>query len=329
MKRKLEIENEHRRDARIQFDEASHTYTVDGKKFKGSVSSFWGEFFDHFNPKPVIRRCFSKWKNTNDEKFGYALLYMIVMDGIVSDDDLKELSKSAFELRDFTQVSKKLSLDEGCTLVEASAGSLNDKGYYWLIRYLMGTKGMSEDDCKLQIEKFWGKLGERASTDGTYMHLQLELKNNGETYDTSMYEVKLYEKFVEDHPWLVPYRTEWSVFSTDVHLAGQIDLVVRDTRFTPNRFYIIDFKRCKDRLGHANPYHKFGKPPFHRVPDTPCGHYSVQQAAYRWFLETLYGITISKCYLLQLHPTMDEYNLVRLPDLRQEMSLAIASRRSK
>ena len=330
MKRKLEIENSHERDKRIQFDEDSHTYTVDGSKFKGSVTTFWGDFFDHFEAKPVINKCFRKWKSAHDDKYGYFILYMIVVQGF---EDRQQLISGLKELHDdcaFHAIIAKFPFlatdDQFSTLLRDRELVLNDKGYFWLIQYFTRALGLDDAGCKCEISKFWTSLGTRASTEGTYMHLQLELFNNEDEYDGGLHEVKLYRQFVRDHPWLKPFRTEWSVFSTDVHLAGQIDLVVQDIRFNPPKFYIIDFKRCKELLNSDNPYNKYGKAPFHQVPDTPFGHYSVQQAAYRWFLETLYGVTISKCYLLQLHPSRDTYNFVRLPNLRDNLNMAIKNR---
>ena len=331
MKRKLELDNAHARDKRIHFDEPTHTYTVDGSKFKGSVSSFWGEFFDHFDAVPVINRCFHKWKSNRDEKYGYFILYMIAVQEVTKRDLIISIIKSMQEDNHFLEnIMKKfpfLNKEHDFQYeLKKNESDLGDKGYYWLIRYLSCVQGLQDSEIKTEISRMWTTLGTRASSDGTYMHLQLELKNNDEEYDVGMHEVKLYNKFIQERPWLKPYRTEWSVFSTEAHLAGQIDLVVQDTRFNPPKYYIIDFKRCKDLLTPSNPYNKFGKVPFHQVPDTAYGHYSVQQGAYRWFLETLYGIKISKCYLLQLHPTMNEYNFVRLPNLRESINIAINQR---
>lgn len=333
MKRKLEINNAHLRDDRVVFNEELHTYTVDGKKFKGSVSSFWGEFFDHFKPIPVIRKCYSRWKTTADQKYGYFILYMVVVQGVRTRENVLSLLESFLDGLTIAAIIKRFPFLEGevdqedfLKKVKNNESELGDKGYFYLIKYLTSVVGLDDEGCKKQIAHFWSSLGTKASSEGTNMHLQLELKNNDEKYDAAMHEVKLYMDFVRDHPWLEPFRTEWSVFSTEAQLAGQIDLVVQDTRFSPPKYYIIDFKRCKELLTPSNPYGKFGKVPFHQVPDTAYGHYSVQQTAYRWFLETLYGITISKCYLLQLHPCMQKYHFIRLPNLRINFNIAIQER---
>ena len=52
---RLAVVNPHPRDARITFDEASHTYTIDGSR-QGwtSCTQFIGGFYEHFDPDTVI-----------------------------------------------------------------------------------------------------------------------------------------------------------------------------------------------------------------------------------------------------------------------------------
>ena len=325
MKRKffLEKQNAHPRDKRVRFDEASHTYTLDGDKLKGSVSSFWGTFFTHFNAPVTIRRCYAKWKANEDDRLGYALLYMRLVDGVV------RLEDAAIRLQ-HTGADTQIVMEYTHAWQSADHDELNDKGYYHLIRYLSTQHHMGDGDIKRAIATFWQRLGTAASTAGTYMHRQLELKANCEPYDAEMPEMRLHEQFIAENPHLANYyRTEWSIYSKALLLAGQIDLVVRDTTRDPPKYYIVDYKRVAAPLTTENPYNKFGKYPFDKVPDTSAGHYFLQQSIYQWLVEKLYGIRIEKCYLLQLHPNMQRYHLLEVPNLQHEVGIAMRTRRAE
>jgi ATP-dependent exoDNAse (exonuclease V) beta subunit len=66
---KLEKENAHERDKRIIFDEESHTYTVDGKVYNGSVTGFIHKFFKDFDPEETINKYYKKWQDNTKHKY--------------------------------------------------------------------------------------------------------------------------------------------------------------------------------------------------------------------------------------------------------------------
>jgi len=66
---RLAVKHKHPRDDRITFDEASHTYTIDGSR-EGwtSCTQFIGGFHEHFDPDTVIRKMMSG-RNWRDSKY--------------------------------------------------------------------------------------------------------------------------------------------------------------------------------------------------------------------------------------------------------------------
>lgn len=68
---RLAVTNKHLRDTRITFDEASHTYTIDGSR-EGwtSCTQFIGGFYDHFDPDAVIRKMMRSKKWPESKYFG-------------------------------------------------------------------------------------------------------------------------------------------------------------------------------------------------------------------------------------------------------------------
>jgi len=63
---RLAVVNAHARDARITFDEPSHTYSIDGSKYDISCTGFVHSFFGHFDADKVIANMM-KGRNWNEE----------------------------------------------------------------------------------------------------------------------------------------------------------------------------------------------------------------------------------------------------------------------
>ncbi|MFB1018855.1 MAG: hypothetical protein QMC37_01270 [Flavobacteriales bacterium] len=64
---KLAIENTHARDSRIDFNEAAHEYSIDGKVVVGSVSSLWASRFEKFDARRTASACYPKWAKKTRE----------------------------------------------------------------------------------------------------------------------------------------------------------------------------------------------------------------------------------------------------------------------
>ena len=55
-------------------------------------------------------------------------------------------------------------------------------------------------------------------------------------------EYAYFQRFVADHPDLVPYRTEWMIWDKELRFAGSIDMVYENPDGT---LMIYDWKRSK------------------------------------------------------------------------------------
>ena len=59
---RLSVLYAHKRDARIEFHEATHTYTLDGAlRFPISVTGVWNMFFEKMDMDATASRYFLKW----------------------------------------------------------------------------------------------------------------------------------------------------------------------------------------------------------------------------------------------------------------------------
>ena len=135
-----------------------------------------------------------------------------------------------------------------------------------------------------------------------------------------------FKKFIADHPLLRCYRVEWMIFDEDVHLAGSIDFVSEND---DGSLTIYDWKRCKE-IKKTN---GFGGSALteciSHLPDTNYWHYALQLNTYKTILERNYGKTIKAMFLVGLHPDWPTYQVLKVPDLRQEMADLFELRRAQ
>ncbi len=180
-----------------------------------------------------------------------------------------------------------------------------------------------------QIKAMWAANGEEASGAGTAMHLAIEqfLHGHPEIIQPPVLETpewKYFKNFWADVSGdLVPYRSEWEVWSEEYKLAGSIDMVFY--RKSDDSYVIYDWKRSKEIKKEAFGG-KTGLGPCSHLPDCNYWQYTLQLNVYRWFLETYYGLKISDMYLVIMHPNNTNYKRFRLNRLEEEVEGMLACR---
>jgi hypothetical protein len=173
-----------------------------------------------------------------------------------------------------------------------------------------------------QIKKKWNDNGNAASEAGTAMHLAIEQFMHGhpEVIEPSVLttpEWRYFQNFWADTKGdLVPYRSEWEVWSEDHKLAGSIDMIFY--RKSDDSYVIYDWKRSKEIKTEAFG-NQTGFGPVSHLPDCNYWHYTLQLNIYRWFLETFYGLKISDMYLVIMHPNNKNYKRYKLNRLEEEV----------
>jgi hypothetical protein len=181
-----------------------------------------------------------------------------------------------------------------------------------------------------EIKGEWDANGKSASEAGTAMHLAIEqfLHGHPEIIATPVFSTKEWKYFTnfwndvkED---LVPYRSEWEVWSEEYKLAGSIDMVFY--RKSDDSYVIYDWKRSKE-IKMENSWEN-GHAPLDHLPNANYWHYTLQLNTYRWFLETYYGLKISDMYLIILHPDNANYQRFRLNRLTTEIQDMLDDRKA-
>jgi ATP-dependent exoDNAse (exonuclease V) beta subunit len=200
--------------------------------------------------------------------------------------------------------------------------------------------GLTAEEIKAQ----WTSSGSAAANSGTNLHEQIETFMNdtrfkfdyshnelfqeyeiAEKYDhlERGIEWDLFIQFVKDHPYLKPYRTEWTIYHEDAKIAGSVDMVYENPDGT---LEIYDWKRCKE-ITSVNGWNETATNPLIKhLPATNFWQYSLQLNTYRKILEDKYGKRVTKLCLVRIHPDSSNYELLEVPFLDKEISDLFAER---
>lgn len=180
--------------------------------------------------------------------------------------------------------------------------------------------GMSADDIKAA----WEVNRVAASTAGTKLHYDIECFYNGlgDNGNDSI-EFGYFRAFVEAHPHLIPYRTEWMVYYEEYKICGSVDMVFFNT--ITNKHCIYDWKRSRNIEMEGFNGKRSHTPCISHIPDCNFFIYSLQLNMYRAILEAKYGLQIDELVLVVLHPDNTGYETFECADLRTEIADLLAT----
>lgn len=136
---------------------------------------------------------------------------------------------------------------------------------------------------------------------GTRMHAIYDKILNGEMM-TDEEEVALHPAFLDAmaaHPTWEPFRSEWSVYDTELDVIGQLDCVMHDRE--TDEYILVDWKHWKIDTSlekHGGVWH----PLFAGLDDTKVNKARFQTNVYRMAVERNYGIHIARIHVFSFPP---------------------------
>eukprot|EP00397_Hematodinium_sp_SG-2012_P012544 GEMP01012717.1.p1 GENE.GEMP01012717.1~~GEMP01012717.1.p1 ORF type:complete len:314 (+),score=62.04 GEMP01012717.1:45-944(+) len=164
-----------------------------------------------------------------------------------------------------------------------------------------------------EIKATW----EGASEQGTWMHAQIESYFRNEK--PSLEELRLEDSVVFEQFCNFRQKEHLDrIYGIELRLglegliAGTIDLVTLNPR--TDKLTLYDWKRSKGPAiaRNAPNYGKHGlRHPFQEMKDTKFVRYSIQLNLYRYMLERLTGKDVEAMYIVQMHPSLKDYNKVK------------------
>lgn len=165
----------------------------------------------------------------------------------------------------------------------------------------------------------WEEKGRKASELGTIMHKDIELHYLGENIKNETKEFSYFLEFYNDNKELKPYRTEWNVYDEILELAGSIDMTFEEN----GKLKLFDWKRSKEIKDSSR---ENGYYPISHLSNANYWHYSLQLNIYKAILEKNYGLEVESMALVVLHPNNDSYQLIKVPDLSDEVEMMFKER---
>jgi ATP-dependent exoDNAse (exonuclease V) beta subunit len=310
----LARKNAHERDSRIVFDEEPHLYYIDGST-EGyvSVTTYVHSHFESFDADRIIANMMKSKRWESNEKYYGKTPEQIKKEWQDNcDKAAADGTRMHFVIESF--YNEKYNPDSMLHNIDPLYDYDDDE--------------KDDDDVEEESEQVIDELDreelgipQRRDDNGHGQSSSSSVSLNG-----SSIEFSYFLNFLHDHPNLIPYRTEWTVFHEELKLAGSIDMLFFDE--STNKFHIYDWKRCRN-IQKSNPFDKWGnKECINHFPDTNFWHYSLQLNIYKAILERKYNMTIDGLFLVCLHPNNKNSNYIKLkaPNLQEEVSDLFALR---
>lgn len=297
----------HPRDAFISFCAANHQYVYKSKLvFPQSVSSVASRFFrSHFDAEKVASSNLEKWQDLRSKYYKFISSAKREIDNINDEKIVKGISE-AWRLNG---AHKSLLGTEMHAEIEAL---LNDeKRHMSKSPPIIGSDGNWATMCPGVFEQLCSESGPFALPENLAKRV-CEILHGADTAEDAVV-VSMHTVAPEIESWkawkasnfdLTPVRTEWSIYSTEYKLAGQLDALFISK--ASKAFVLVDWKRVSDLSPVAKfPWEKRrGSPPFENVEDTKFGHYTIQLNVYAFLLDKYYGVKVSEMRLVQIHPSL-------------------------
>tara|TARA_Y100001958_G_scaffold159887_1_gene163960 strand:- start:3623 stop:4519 length:897 start_codon:yes stop_codon:yes gene_type:complete len=211
---------------------------------------------------------------------------------------------------------------------------------------------------KWEIKRKWDKAGEEARVEGTKLHDKIEKYYNEKMIleeknakrrserlskkrkcDDNEKEKRIegptdwmqFMRFAESDIMknMVPYRTEWKIFSRVYNIAGAIDMIFlnKDT----NTLEIYDWKRSKE-ISQDN-YNRYAIHPVlkeYQIPDANYYKYSMQLSVYKYILETEYDLPykLGDMYLVRMdtNEEMEKAERIEAAYMKEEIESLLKTR---
>ena len=272
--------NEHARDKRLTFYQATHRYFVDGKATLGSVTGVVHAFCDHFDSRKAIATMAA---SRNWPRPGYLIHDL----GSELERSFRDLPGSAALLGLWTASPRdeQAICDEAKRLGRTSSNA----------RSLVDLLSLSPTD----IERQWEVNRQTAAHEGTFMHWMFEAWINRVPVPEDTDEMRLFLPVMRSLKGLVAYRTEWMIFGEPECLAGSIDFAAKRD---DGGMVLFDWKRTRSlRTKYQNRFQKMHGPLSH-LDDCAGMHYRLQLNCYKYMIEAYYNERVTSMYVVCTHP---------------------------
>lgn len=278
------------------FEEDTHTYYCNGKKVGIGVTSLIGLYANKFDEQEVAERVLEKnIKNYNYAKTQLKLYYPSGSN--VNTEYLQELYnylKLPITIQDILaewHYKRDFSCEKGTTIHEYTQSLFS--GNEWHLRSFDSSKEYLEvvEKIKHHSNNYYNDYKDR------YIHIKDELLIGVEWADISSAIDHLFYDKVDKGIVIVDYKT-------NSYMEGYYD--------NPDK----------------KVYKKYMMIPFQDTLDNSYEHYKIQLSIYKYILQELLGIPVLRTEIVYLTENKDNYEVIQIPYLKNEVEKILKLRRA-
>ena len=135
------------------------------------------------------------------------------------------------------------------------------------------------------------------------------------------------ENFYQDYDMIYEHlQDEQVVGSAEYDIASAVDHLFYNK--LTNEVDLIDYKTNSD-IRKNEKYAKNMKVPLHHLKDTTLNHYFIQLSIYKYLIEKYTNIKIANLIIVYMSENIDNYEIIEVPYLKDEVKKILENRRVK
>ena len=196
-----------------------------------------------------------------------------------------------------------------------------------------------DNTTTFEILKKWKIENQEACLKGSKIHVEaqniwkgINIPLNMEKCSTGLKNainsgVKQAKQFYQDYKNVYDMLyDEFIVWSKEYDIAGSIDGIMYNK--LTQQCCILDFKTNKE-LEFISKYKKKMKIPLQKLDDCNGQHYFIQLSIYKFLIEKYTNIKIDELFIVYFDTNIDNYEIIEVPYLKDEVEKILENRRVK
>lgn len=284
----LAAAHHHPRDARVEFDEETHIYKVDGIPVSRTVSKIASECFGTFDAAAVLQKCAPKWAQDPTSKYHRVF--------VACGGDKAEATRVIARAWDAAGAAASQKGTALHSAIEARLNGGGDPAAAVAADVHTAAAAPSAIETSLVAAGYTQRVAARAAA----ADAGAGVATGGDTGVPATEYAAWLAWWETRRASMTPMRTEWSIFTDGSDgvpaIAGQLDalFVVRDDNGGGRgeaRFVVADWK-CTSHPLTSDSYKTATHPALAGTPDCNVEKFRVQISMYAWILRKYYGVPV-------------------------------------
>lgn len=200
---------------------------------------------------------------------------------------------------------------------------------------------LKENKTIQQVLDEWKYKNDFACNKGTTIHNYVQSLFSGNGYELYLFDdsdeyknaiikcKKQAQNFWKDYKdQLEHVADEYIIGSSEFDIASAVDHLFINK--LTGSLVLVDYKTNSYLTGHnKKAYSKPMKIPLHKLNDDSLHHYYIQLSMYKYIIEKYTNLTIEEMFIVYMSENIDNYEIIEIPYLKEEVEKILESRRVK